>query len=387
MCYDDPMISLRKVLQMIFAVSVITYSLAALYKVIRTSAPDFSVYYNAAQHLIHAQSLYTNISFTLFAYPPISSFFFIPFTFFSYQIAQGIFLLISYISVFFVVFFAFKLLNKNPTKLAYATGVALFLLSFPTKFTLGMGQSNVVALACFLACVVLQRQNKFILSGILLAVAIIFKPVFVLLVGYFLLNRLWKIIVTCIASGLLIFSIQIMLFPNTVASWIEYLTHILPHLMTTAGREVYYNQGLLGTISRLSQNTTVRSVISDVGIVFFLGVVVWVIRKSANNNNFHLSLFLCVLPLIDTLSWQHHFVILLFPMMYTFYTLHTTRERFFLLLSYASISYNIKTPNQFLYFPGNLILSHVFWGALLLFGLLLYTLHGKGSKRSITKRK
>ncbi|HEX8965452.1 MAG TPA: hypothetical protein VF820_03420, partial [Patescibacteria group bacterium] len=42
-------------------------------------------------------------------------------------------------------------------------------------------------------------------------------------------------------------------------------------------------------------------------------------------------------------------------------------------LSFLLTGMNIANPNQFLQFPQSLLLSHVFWGTILLFALTVYT--------------
>lgn len=364
---------IRKSFLFVFALGSICYSAFSLYKIIITFAPDFSVYYHAALNLMHSKSLYTNISFTLFAYPPLSTFFYVPLTLFPYQIAQTLFLLTSYACIFLSVVITFKLLDKKPKILTYGVTVALFLLSFPTKFTLGMGQSNIIALTIFLGSVLLQRQKREILSGILLAAAIIFKPIFIILLLYFFGKRLWKVLLMCFVTGLGVTLLQILLTPYTLSAWLEYITHVLPGLMTTVGREVYYNQGLLGTISRVTTNILLRQIIEITGMVSFLGIIAWGTNHAKKDSNWYLAIIFCLLPMVDSLSWQHHFVVLLFPVLYLGHEIKSASLYIVLALSYLLVSFNIKNPQNITHFPSNILLSHVFWGTCILLGLLLYT--------------
>lgn len=370
----------------LFSVGIIGYSLFSLIKIIKTFAADFSVYYHAGLHALHGQSLYTNISFTLFAYPPISSFVYVPFTIFPYQIAQGIFLCVSYLCVFISVLLVFALLKQRPPLVWYFVTVSLMLVSFPTKFTLGMGQSNLIALALFIGSVLLDQKNKKVLAGVLFAFAIMFKPILGFCILYFLWKKSWKTILACMITGISLAMLQILLLPKTLVAWQEYVTQVLPGLFTSKGREVYYNQGLLGTTARLVNDGTMRTVISLIGSAIFLGAILTKSMSTRRDSFLILALLLCVLPLIDGLSWQHHFVILLFPMLYAFSEFQDNKSLLCLLgLSYLLISYNIKSPQQFLHFPLNLVISHVFFGAILLFTILLYGSYRKRQKGSAIK--
>lgn len=372
---------------MVFSFGIIGYSLLSLMKILRTFAGDFSVYYHAGQHVLQGYSLYTNISFTLFTYPPISSFFYIPFTILPFTFAQGLFVTISYACVWLSVLLTFRLLKEKPSLLFYFTTVALMLMSFPTKFTLGMGQSNLIALTLLLSAVMLDRDNKKIIAGGVLAFAIIFKPILVFLVLYFLFTRSFKTIFVCIGVGVGLVVLQIILLPSVLTSWQEYLTHVLPNLFTSQGREVYYNQGLTGALARLTTNTFVRSFFVTIGSLSLLGGVFWTLSKIKHTENFLLAVLLSVLPIIDSLSWQHHFVILLFPMTYTFFAVRKNKILLTLLfIAYVLVSYNIKHPQLFMHFGINLLLSHVFLGNILLVGVLLRSAYLQRSQGSTSKR-
>jgi len=365
-------LTMKKVLVVLFG-SVFIYSLVSLAKIINTLAPDFSVYYASAHSLLTHQSLYTIHSFTVFNYPPISSLFFVPFVLLPYQLAQGIFVSLSYLCIFACIVLCFKILNKKIAWQIFLIISALFLLSFPTKFTLGMGQSNLIAYTLFLLSVFLENKSKKIFSGIILAIAIILKPIFVLLILYFLFKKSWNSMFTTIITGLILLVFQQLFFAQTFSQWTTYITHILPGLMTTKGREVYYNQGLLGTISRFTTNLEARQIFNWIGVIIILADGIKNILQT-KNNQLTLSVLLCTLPLIDSLSWQHHFVILLFPFLFTYYQLKNSKQGVSLLaISYLLISANIKNPNNYMWFPVSIALSHVFWGTLLLLMLLLYS--------------
>lgn len=363
----------KRLLLFFFATGSILYSLFSLYKIIKSFAGDFSVYYHAGLSLIQGGNIYHLTSFTIFNYPPLTALAYVPLSFLPYQIAQAIYILTSFISACVCVVICFKLLKQKFSFFSYLFVTALFLLSFPTKFTLGMGQSNLIAYLLLLLTVWLTRKNKTIFAGILLACAIILKPIFVFFVLFFLLQKSWKTIASCVLTGSSVLLLQFLLFRQTESAWQTYFISILPSLFTSKGREVYYNQGLLGTISRLTPNDVVRKFGTWILSLVLLLDVGKNIFKTKHNSNLQLALFMCFLPLIDSLSWQHHFVILLFPMMVGFYQLRKTKIGLgFLVISYVLISSNIKDPQQLHFFGAPIILSHVFWGTLLLLCLLLY---------------
>src|SRR6266581_1219146 len=78
---------------------VSAYAAISLLKIITTSAPDFNVYYYSANDVFHHKNPYTDRSmFTGFNYPLMTTFFYIPLLLFPYKIAQGIFVLLSFLA-------------------------------------------------------------------------------------------------------------------------------------------------------------------------------------------------------------------------------------------------------------------------------------------------
>ncbi len=362
-------------------VAIIGYSMYSIVKICMSLAPDFLVYFSAARHMSEGTSLYATSAFTLFAYPPISALFFTPFSHMPFAFAQEIFILVSYIAIFASVWICFLLLDIHFLWQKYFAIIALTLLSFPAKFTLGMGQSNYIAYFFVLLAIFLERKKLFTLSGILLGIGCIFKPIFIFFLLYFLLKKSWKTCISFIGIGVLFVLVEFLFFPHAFSDWQEYLFKILPHLFTSNGREVYYNQGIMGFIARLTPILFLRSWVTFACIIFVLSVVIFKIYKTYKNHLFHLALILCVLPLIDSLSWQHHFIVLLFPFLYVWvYGAKTIPTKILFAISYGLVSINIVHPQVFVHFPFFLILSHTFFGAVLLLGLLLY---GQRSKTGI----
>ncbi len=353
---------------------VFIYTSISLYKIITTTAPDFSVFYYATQDILRLHNPYTDKSlFTVFNYPVITSIVFSPFALIPYQFAQGVFILLSWLSLLLIIYVSLKLVNKL-TRQIFLFCSSLALLSFPVKFTFGMGQSNLIAYALLLSGFYFYQQKKILFTVLLLTLAIIFKPVFCFLLLFFLLQKSWKVFF--ITSITLVFCnfITLLLDYNDT---LFYIISVVPHLFTTTGREVYYNQGILGFISRLTGSLLLRgriTMVSNLGIVSYLTV------KRRADLNLLFSLFLITLVLVDSLSWQHHFVFLIFPFIVVGEEILKQKNKVaisLLIFAYVLVNANIKHPQTFNYFPVNILLSHVFYGAILLFGILVLKIFEK----------
>ena len=142
------------------------------------------------------------------------------------------------------------------------------------------------------------------------------------------------------------------------------------------GREIYYNQGIMGFISRITSDLTVRKDVTVV-ISLLLTTVCGYFATKKQNKIHVFSLFIITLTLIDTLSWQHHFIWLIFPFIATAVTLHRKKMAvpgILLCISYLLTAWNFKHPEIYAHFPAVLFLSNQFYGAILLWGIIIYLL-------------
>ena len=144
-----------------------------LNKIITTTAPDFSVLWFAARDFLVGKNFYLNqVIFTGVGYPPNTLLFYLPFIHFSYQTAQAIFIFLSFASIIISVYLSIKIALAKVPLLIYLPALLLTFLAFPTKFTLGMGQNNSIALLLLLVSYFLYKKNKTAASGIFLGMAI-----------------------------------------------------------------------------------------------------------------------------------------------------------------------------------------------------------------------
>lgn len=340
-------------------------------KIATTFAPDFSIFYNASLDVLHNVSPYFDTSlYTTFNYPLASTLFFMPFTLFPYQIAQSIFTFLNILSVFVIVFVSFALLQKRISLLFFLATVAIAFLSFPTKFTLGMGQTNLLAYALLLLSFLFYTRKRLVVFGICFIAAIFLKPILGATLIMFLFEKQWKLFfLTLGMSTITALSIPLLFNqPNANSIFINNIFH-----QSLQGREVYYNQGILGFISRLTNSLLLRFVLN---IFFTIQLIVISLWSNKNSLTKQLSLLLTLLVIIDPLSWQHHFVFLIFPFLAVFLAVQKVKTKkvlqysiFFLSLFLVSI--NIKSPEAFMQFPLSFLLSHQLYGALLLFFLEL----------------
>lgn len=338
---------------------------------------DFSVYYLAAQQILAQKSVYADVSFTLFGYPVVSGLFYLPFILFPYTTAQELFLILNGLCLGLISISIPFILLKKRSLLLSSFIFAFSYYAFPTKFTLGMGQSNLLVLFLLLLSFFLYQKKHVVPTAIVFAVACMIKPILGFLILFFILRREWRIILFVVISFSVAFWGSLLIDKQALSDYFYYLTGPVLHLSRPVGREIYYNQSLMGFVFRLTSYQMLRVWSSYLGMLLLFLTALYYSVKLKNNPISQFALLLTVLPLLDTLSWQHHFVFLIFPFIYVFISVSQLRKKTFLLvllfIAYALVGWNFKHPEQLQLFPLSLLLSHVFYGTLLLFGMQIFT--------------
>src|SRR5258706_2814275 len=308
-----------KTLAWLFILITFFFSLISLFKIITTFAPDFSVFYASASNAVHGVSVYTgSLIFTGFGYPIVTAIPYIPFLLFPYQISQGLFIILSFLAIPLIVFISLKIINAKYSLLIILLTSAFIFLSFPTKFTLGMGQSNLLVYALLLfSFYLLGKSGKYgDLGGIAFGLCLIIKPVLAFLILYFLLYRKWKFLLYAFLTVAFGFLCSLVFFNQGLSDYYYYFHTFLPHILGQSGREIYYNQGISGFVSRLIPNLFFRTITTLLLDLLLVTSLIGLILMKKVKPVAGFALFLAALPLVDSLSWQHHFVFLIFPFIY-----------------------------------------------------------------------
>ena len=206
---------------------------------------DFRVYYTAAEQFIQGGTIYGEafgLDSGFYKYSPFVLVFFVPFALLPFKIAA----IIYYFITVFVIISLFINLKKcflqyfpslsNKRNLAVTLIVFLTLANhFFRELHLGNVNALVLLMTVYAMRLLLQ-ENKSILSGIFIALCILIKPHFLILVPLFILRREYKFLLTLFVS-LFVFSSFPALFVgikynNTLIA--EWLQTIISHNSTNA---------------------------------------------------------------------------------------------------------------------------------------------------------
>jgi hypothetical protein len=333
---------------------------------------DFRVYYLAVRAFIIGSNPYIDWGAGVYLYPPASLVFLSPFGLLEYELAERIWTLVSFGSLVAAIMILLRILRPRFPLKQFLVVFSLAMLSFPVKFTLGMGQINLILLFFVCLSFYFYRERKQYLSGLTLAVATAVKlsPVFLIL--FYIRKKQVKVLV-----GFLFGIAGFYLFGQRVFSeyWLDVFSHI-----PTIGNGSYYNQSLTGWLARglvVDETAKIINYFVFASLLVFSFKMTAVGRKNSAVELAEYGLFILATLLGAGLAWQHHFALAVVPFM-AIWQLGNKRKLsrpVFVLgtFSYLLIAWNMRNP-QFFSGWGGLLLSHVFYGALLLYWLLHYGL-------------
>lgn len=345
--------------------------------------PDFGQYYWGLKEIFQGNSPYLagrNI-FTISTYPPFVFILMSPFEILSYFWAEKIWTLFSINFLIGSVYLIFKINNEKMfSRMGFLISALLFAFYFPIKFTLGMGQINFLILFLVTLSIYFLNKNKNYISGTFLSLSIMIKffPLFFL--PYLIILKKWRMFFFFIILSVIILLFTFIINPDIN---VYYYKNVLPALFG-GWKTDYYNQSLSGFLGRQMDNGYARELLRIFISLILVSVSYLVILKNNSQKtaiiNLCFSLLTTLTLLINNFSWQHHFVWLIFPFITIFYFIKNKRlgwSYYFVLgLSFFLIGLNLKNPNIF----PVIFASHVFYGALILWGLNLYLLFYKTSE-------
>ena len=335
--------------------------------------PDFSQYFWGLKTITHGLNPYVvdKNSLTPTVYPPFVLFLLSFLGLLSFFWAEKIWTLISLVSLFASVYLIFKIYRQKIFSSLGFIVLGLVSLSFPVKFTLGMGQINNLILFLFVFSIYCleKKKNYFSSFFISLSLAIKFFPIFFPL--YFLVRKEWKMLLYILIT---IFSFYFAAFLLDPKINVFFYRNVLPTFFGSWKMD-YYNQSLSGFVGRSIADENIRNVLRYTLSIIFIALSFFAIFKTLRNNklqNMHLGLLVSLNLIVNNFSWQHHFVFMIFPFLVTLFYVQKIKINlkllFVLSVSYLLISFNLKNPNV----VPVLLQSHVFYGAILLWILQVY---------------
>jgi hypothetical protein len=265
---------------------------------------------------------------TYYIYPPLFGLLFSPIArmrpimaFFLWRGLSMIWVLLS----MYLVLRAVRLKTDPLTLLVATVGVLCF---FPLTETLYQGQVNCLILFLWTAGFYCARTQKVPLSAFCFAINTFVKITPVLVVPILLLRRQWKWLISYFVSvaGLLALSIWRV---GWQAHWV-YASKILPTLSAGTGgyllkslgtvvRDLYWRRVTFGASGSWEIPLYLNVLVRVISIALYAGVLFY-FRKKRRSGEVALSEELAIAALVSLIispvTWRHHFVLILLPLIY-----------------------------------------------------------------------
>ncbi len=308
---------------------------------------DFSAFYVAGETAWQGGDIYevSRDSF-YYIYPPLFSIFMIPFSWLSFNTAHLLWECLGILFLGLAVFTGVDLTGEKKWKWYYLLPV-IIAIQFVTA-TLKWAQVNFLILFLILKGFKLSREKKEFWGGILIALAISIKVIPAIMGLYFIIKKK-KMVLWGILSGLLFF---LLLIPTVIfgpyrnmrllSKW--YSRIISPYVMELEIERDYSlqnyrvdNQSASAALHRFFDRKTKLWLFSEnkfliyhlgekkiktILLIFNIGLLILIIfslfKKSKKNctmiTNLEFSLPLLTIPFFTGVSWRHHYILTIFPL-------------------------------------------------------------------------
>jgi uncharacterized membrane protein len=371
---------------------------------------DFRAYYLAALAVREGLDLYdvsvlkalspADSDVPPYMYPPVLAILLAPCTLLNFPAAKILWLLLNQVLLLLAVLLVIRALDEEWHWLQVAVVGALTLNLDPLRQNYELGQVNVVTLFLLAATFYSFRRQREGWAGVCLALATALKVSPALFLVYFLWKRRWRLVASALA-GLAILAVfsTIVIGPE---SSLTYIRDTLPPLLngTVWGVASPANQGFKGLFSRLfTENPWTQPLVANEGLAVLAtvscSVIVVVasaiacrrgdIVKDKERFDLEYSMVTLVALAVASISWDHHFVLLLLPLIVLVRRLPGLQIGLVAPAAIMAASYALAGAYagywRTEFHQGILILltSPKLYAVLLLWGLLMY-LHGTGRR-------
>lgn len=311
------------------AVLLAAYAWIALLPIFMPGTPradDFQDYKFAAQQIATGGDPYANFIRTRvpwdwslnsgYIYPPAFAATLVPLTWISNDLAVRLWLLVIELAVVVSLLIIYRSIGP-PSRAELLALVAVLVTFFPLINSAMTGTMNALILLLLAGAWAAWRSRRDVPSGVMTAVAAVFKLFPLALVPYLAWRRHWKLLAAMmltggagILAGLLVTGLDHNLY---------YYREILPHISSGTGfRE---NQSIAGVTARLCAPATAENGgdagwcgrLLDWPLVLALLAAVLIVANRATRSGLEFALAIAALPLISTVTWSFHLVILILP--------------------------------------------------------------------------
>lgn len=313
-----------KILLAVFALFFIYLLSNQFYEMhkLQSETTDFGTIFNAAIALNDGVDPY-HATGNAYFYPPVLAMLFGVLVFLPITVASLLFFLVKIMLVVFALKACFRLVGgnrfSNNQKTLFIFGLVFVAARF-WESDLQYGNTNSLIMALVTMAIAWDNKGRWLLSGIVLALATSIKILPVLLVVHFVFHRRWK---TVAAFSIALLTLNLLPFIWAFDSWLNaWQSYIDAGVVTKLNARLSQpdNQSLWGLINR-SFPTTELSNLRFIWLscsALLLGSAGWLSHKTRNGSQPVTIAVASLYPLLGLLispgSWVVHYTAVLLPM-------------------------------------------------------------------------
>ena len=251
-----------------------------------------------------------------YLYPPAFAVTLIPLTWVSNDLAVRIWLFVIQAAVLASLLIIYRVIG-SPRRAEMLAVVAVLTTFFPLANTVFAGTMNSLLLLLLTGAWACWLRRRDVMTGTVVGVAAIFKLFPLALLPYLVWRRHWKLVAAVSLTGL--GGLAVGLVVTSLDHNIYYFRDMLPHL--AAGTGYRENQSLAGFTARICQPSTADAGGSagwcgrllDWPLILLLLAIVLRATSRAARSGLEFALAVSALPLISSVTWSFHLVILILP--------------------------------------------------------------------------
>ena len=371
-----------------------------------TDSPSF---YTAAKGILKHINIYDQKEFQTLAnslfgrsqvvfpylYWPILAQLYAPLTLLGYSAYSQFILSLNILLLFLSMYLIYSLLElkSSKTNLPLVFLYLTILVNNPLETTLHHGQVNILVFVLILLAVWLLKHDKEYASSFLLCLAVYIKIYPILFLVLFLFQKRYRYMVYSAINVLAIFLVSVLFF--SLNSWLEFFKMGLGNLFYGTKPEFFFdynaqwgNCSLNGFISQIfikydiSRSYVMPIVLVLVIVCFFLFRPKIKQLLKSKDLNLDISFILPLSLIFSTISWNHHYIIMIFPLNFLFYRIISERRYDYLLPSLFLAFFILLHP-----LGGGFPFNQILFFSTVLFLGLLYLYHFTRSSLNLRARK
>ena len=361
--------------------------------VFNTDMYDFNSYYTAASatqkgldpyndELLQSLAKELNIpKVTEYNYPPFTTLLFLPLSYLPYPAAVLVWRILNLGLVVCAVWLICKMLAL-PLGATTALIVGLIVFNYdPLIYNLAIGQINLVILLLITGAAYAWVRQRQVLAGVLLALAASIKIAPAILFIYFL----WKGGLKLVAAGVAAMAAFAAIAFVALGEQPTRKAFTIITAFAQADNAWIANQSMRGFLARLFVGdeyvhafypaATLERGLYYAGALVIAALTAFVIYRSRRTGLFHLefALMLITFHLISPVTWVHHFVWMLYPLIVLAVACLDRKHLAPIIcfaIGYALIAFPLDYRNELIFhWPQALWISTKFYGLIILYGV------------------